>query len=59
MEIKKPSLIKKIEIPKIYQEFLDEAEIIGIMLGDGHITSNDRSIRLRVRELDFCQNYDG
>lgn len=57
MNIKKPSLLKKINYPKTYGEILNEAEIIGIMLGDGHIMSGGRSIRLRVRELDFCQNF--
>ncbi len=57
LEIKKSRLLKKIELPLTYEGLLDEAEIIGIMLGDGHITSNNRSIRLRVRELDFCQNF--
>jgi hypothetical protein len=57
MSVKKPNLLKKIEYPVSYENFLDEAEIIGIMLGDGHIMYNERSIRLRVRELDFCQNF--
>ena len=57
IEIKKPKLLKKIEIPNIYEEILDESEIIGIMLGDGNIMHNNRSIRLRVRELEFCQNF--
>lgn len=49
--------LKLINIPKTNREFLDEAEIIGIMLGDGHIMQNNCSIRLRVRELDFCQHF--
>lgn len=57
MKVTKPKLLKKINYPKTYEETLDEAEIIGIMLGDGHITKNQRSMRLRVRELDFCQNF--
>ncbi len=57
MNIKKPRLLKKIKTPTTYEDILNEAEIFGIMLGDGHIVHNNRSIRLRVRELDFCQNF--
>lgn len=49
--------LKPINIPRTYEEMLNEAEILGIMLGDGHIMRGDRSIRLRVRELDFCLNF--
>lgn len=57
LKIKKPRLLKKIEYPITYGDILNESEIIGIMLGDGHITHDDRSIRLRVRELDFCWHF--
>ena len=55
--VSKPKLLKKIEYPYTYEEILNESEIMGIILGDGHIMASDRSIRLRVRELDFCQNF--
>lgn len=55
--VKRPRLLKKIEYPNSYEEILNEAEIMGILLGDGHIMHNDRSIRLRFRELDFCKNF--
>lgn len=57
IKISKPSLIKWIKTPVEYKDVLAEAEIIGIMLGDGNIMHNKRSIRLRVRELDFCLNF--
>jgi len=56
-KIKKSKGLKKIHHPNNYNEILNEAEIIGIMLGDGNIMHNHRSIRLRVRELDFCLNF--
>lgn len=49
--------LKKIKYPMTYEDVLNESEIVGIMLGDGNIMHNKRSIRLRVRELDFCQNF--
>lgn len=48
---------KPIREPTSYEDILDEAEIIGIMLGDGHIATQRGYLRLRVRELDFCQNF--
>ena len=57
IEIKKPSLLKKIEYPSTYEEILNEAEVVGIMLGDGHLSKDTRYMRLRVRELDFCQHF--
>jgi len=49
--------LKQIKYPISHEDFLNEAEIIGIMLGDGHIMQNNMAIRLRVRELDFAQNF--
>lgn len=49
--------LKQIKYPASCEDVLNEAEIIGIMLGDGHIMQNNMSIRLRVRELDFAQNF--
>ena len=49
--------LKEIEVPQTYEELLDEAEIVGIMLGDGHLRSDRGYIRLRVRELDFCLHF--
>lgn len=56
-KITKSRLLKKINYPSSYDDILAESEIIGIMLGDGNIMHNKRSIRLRVRELDFCLNF--
>lgn len=56
-KMQKYSNLKEVHFPENYEEILNEAEIIGIMLGDGHIYPNNRSLRLRVRELDFCQNF--
>lgn len=49
--------LKQIRCPDSYEDISNESEIIGIMLGDGHIMQNNMSIRLRVRELDFAQNF--
>jgi len=49
--------LKQIRCPDSHEDILNESEIIGIMLGDGHIMQNNRSIRLRVRELDFAKNF--
>jgi intein/homing endonuclease len=53
----KIGILKQIKCPTSYEDTLNESEIIGIMLGDGHITPDNRSIRLRVRELDFAKNF--
>ena len=57
IKIKNQKLLKKIKYPKFYEEILDESEIIGIMLGDGHLSKKGRYLRVRVREKDFCQNF--
>ncbi len=46
-----------IKIPKTNKGLENEAEIIGIMLGDGYIYKSGYSIRLKVRELDFINNF--
>lgn len=56
-KITKRGVLKRIHYPSSYDDILAESEIIGIMLGDGNIMHNKRSIRLRVRELDFCLNF--
>ncbi len=54
--MRRPANFKKIEIPQTYEDNLDEAEIVGIILGDGYIYKNNL-VRLKVRELDFCQHF--
>ena len=49
--------LKEVHIPETYEEILNEAEIIGIIIGDGHINLKGGYIRLRVGELDFCENF--
>ena len=51
----KPVNLKEIEIPQTYEEILDEAEIFGIMMGDGYC--GNYLIRLKVKDLDFCQHF--
>ena len=49
--------LKEFHIPNTYGEILNEAEIIGIILGDGHVNLKGGYIRIRVNELDFCKNF--
>lgn len=48
---------KEIKLPQTPEDLENEAEIVGIMMGDGHIHSKQYSIRLKVRETDFIQNF--
>jgi len=48
--------IKDIEVPQTEEEIENEAEIIGIILGDGCI-SKDYSIYVKVSEKDFAENF--
>ena len=56
-KMQKYSNLKEVHFPETYEEILNEAEIIGIMLGDGHIYPKGYGIRLRVKEFDFCKNF--
>lgn len=49
--------LKTIEIPKTIMELEDEAEILGIIIGDGSIQHGGYDIRLQVREKDFAENF--
>ncbi|MEK6937269.1 MAG: LAGLIDADG family homing endonuclease [Nanoarchaeota archaeon] len=48
---------KEIRIPRKALDLENEAEIIGIILGDGYINKKEYSIRLKVRENDFINNF--
>lgn len=54
---KGPTKRKNIHIPNTPKEIENEAEIIGIIMGDGHINQKSAYLRLRVREKDFTENF--
>jgi len=53
--MKKSSSLKEIHIPRTYQEILNEAEVVGIMLGDGYL--GPHYARLKVKDRDFVYNF--
>lgn len=47
--------LKEIHIPQTFSEILNEAEVVGIMLGDGYLDPG--YARLKVKDKDFIENF--
>src|SRR3989338_3910032 len=54
-KIQKSSSLKVVHIPETYDEISNEAEIMGIMLGDGYLGPG--YARLKVIDKDFIENF--